>query len=126
MEDNKKFFRLHGRPGEDFDLWEAQTETALASQDVLNVFTTNVVGQATAEAPLNDALLLEVAKARALIMQGVDVKSFRMCLLETEKPFEMWEKLLERYAVSKITTHVELQMNLNHLRYSEQNYVLLC
>lgn len=80
MEDKKKLFKLHGRPGEDFELCAARTEAALASQDVLNVVTTNVVPQATAEEPLNDSLLLKVAKARALIMQGLDVKQFRMCL----------------------------------------------
>ena len=65
-------------------------------------------------------MLLKVAKARALIMQGLDVKPLRMCLSEKDNPFEIWKSLCEMYAVSNICTQVQLQMKLNRLRYKDQ------
>ena len=120
MEDSKKYFKFHGRPGEDFDLWAARTEAALAPQDLLDVVATNVVGTADDDNPLAAETVLKVSKARALIMQGLDSKPLRICLSDKDNPYDMWSKLRERYAVSNISTQIQLQMKLNRLRYSDQ------
>ena len=93
MEDNKTFFKFHGRPGEDYELWSARTEAALEAQCVLDVVVINVVGTATVEELLSDAEKLKVAKGRAIIMQGLDSKPLRMCLSDRKNPFAMWKRL---------------------------------
>ena len=118
MKDSKKFFKFHARPGEDFDLWAARTEAALEAQEVFELVGTDVVG--AAEGALSPRTARKVAKARALIMQGLDAKPLRMCLSEKDNPFQMWKRLRERYAVSNVATQVQLQMKLNRLRYRDQ------
>ena len=118
MEDSKKFFKFHARPGEDFDLWAARTEAALEAQEVFEVVGTDVVG--AAEGALSPQTERKVAKARALIIQGLDAKPLRMCFSEKDNPFQMWKRLRERYAVSNVATQVQLQMKLNRLRYRDQ------
>lgn len=87
-------------------------------QDLLDVVVLNVVG--TTEGAIPATTSLKLAKARALIMQGLDAKPLRMCIPEKDNPFEMWKRLHDRYAVSNVATRVQLQMKLNRLRYTDQ------
>lgn len=120
MEDNKKVFKFHARPGEDLEQWSAPTEAALEAHQVLHVLTVNVAGKVTADNPLGDEATLQVAKAREIIMQGLEAKPLRMCLNDRDNPFEMWHRLRQRHAVSNLMTKAQLQMKLNRLRYTDQ------
>lgn len=118
MEDHKRVYKFYRRPGEDFNLWSARTEAALEAQEVLIVVRDDVVADRTQE--LDEPTKLKVVKARAIIMQGLDAKPFRVCLADRANPHRMWNRLQERYAVSNIATQVQLQAKLGRLRYDGQ------
>ena len=118
MEDNKRVYKFYGRPGEDFNLWSARTEAALEAQEVLIVVRNDAFADRTQE--LDEDTKLKVAKARAIIMQGLDAKPLRVCLADRANPHRMWNRLQERYAVSNVATQVQLQAKLGRLRYDGQ------
>ena len=119
MEDSKRFFKFAGKPGEDFEVWATRTEAALQAREVYSVVESDVVGNA--EDDLDPDTLVTIAKARALIMQGLEEKPLRACMSEKQNPYRMWKCLRERYAVANVSTQVQLQMKLNRFRYSEQS-----
>ena len=118
MEDSKRFHKFYGRPGEDFELWAARTEAALQAQEVLDVVVQDYVGDDGQAS--DDETMLRVAKARAIIMQGLDAKPLRVCLAFKSNPYKMWDCLRKRYAVSNVATQVQLQTKLNRLMYEDQ------
>lgn len=120
MGDSKRFFKFYSRPGEDFDLWTARTEAALASQGILEVVTTDVISSATDAMPLSPEMASKASKAGAVIMQRLDAKPLRLWLAEKDNPHKMWQRLKDRYAVCNVATQVQLQMKLNRLRYLDQ------
>lgn len=63
---------------------------------------------------------LRIAKARAVIMQGLGETPMRMCLGVKNNPFSMWKRLQERYAASNVETKVQLQSQLSRTRYRGQ------
>ena len=119
MEDSRNFFNSAGKPQEDFELWATRTETALQAREIYVVVQSDVVGNA--EDALDPDTLVTIAKARALIMQGLEEKPLRACMSEKQNPYRMWKCLRERYAVANVSTQVQLQMKLKRLRYPEQS-----
>lgn len=61
---------MYGRPGENFELWSARTEALLKAQGFFDFYTVNDVGTILEDLPLTDAVKLNVAKSREVIMQG--------------------------------------------------------
>ena len=62
-----------------------------------------------------------VATARAVIIQGLGEKPLRMCMGEKGNPYRKSKRLNERYAVSNITTKVQLQTKFARISYSSQS-----
>lgn len=120
MEGNNNIFKFCGRPGEDFELWSARTEAVLKAQGVFDVVTVNVMGTISEDQPLTGAVKPNVAKSRAIIMQGLDSKPLKVCLSERRNLLAMWKRLRDRYAISNVSTQVQLQTKLNRLEYSTQ------
>lgn len=118
MEDSKRIHKFYGKSGEDFFLWAARTEAALEAKKVWSVVETDVIGDGTVQ--LDTSVVESVATARATIIQGLGDKPLRMCLTEKRNPWKMWTRLHERYAVSNVTTKVQLQTKLARLTYRSQ------
>ena len=97
MEDSKKVHRFFGKSGEDFHLWEARTEAALESKEVLYVLQSDVLDT---ETELTNEQKKHIATARAMLIQGIGDRPLRLCLSAKDNPQRMWVRLRERYAVS--------------------------
>lgn len=74
--------------------------------EVLHVVIANVIDNNTIE--LFPELKLSIAKARAVIIQGLGDKPLRLCYREKENRFKMWERLRNRYDMCNIVTRVQL------------------
>lgn len=75
MEDNKKVYKFYGKPGEDYHLWCARTDAALAGKDALDVVISDVLNQ-TGE--LSDEFRKKIATARAIVIQGLGDRPLRL------------------------------------------------
>lgn len=117
MEESRRVFKFEGEPDEDFHLWMARTEAALQDKEVWNVVEADVIGNADADVPLSDEIQKNVAKARAVIMQGLGDNPLRLCLNDRENPHAMWNLLKDRYAVVNVATKVQLHYQLARLSY---------
>lgn len=53
-------------------------------------------------------------------MQDLNSKPLRIYISEKAKPFLLWKRLRERYAVSIVATKVQLQIKLNRLGHTDQ------
>lgn len=118
MEDSKRIYKFYEKPGEDFFLWTTRTEAALETKKVLFVVTTDVIGNGTVA--LEESAAEAVATARAMVIQGLGDKPLRMCMAQKGNPFMMWRRLHDRYAISNVTTKVQLQTKLARMTYSNQ------
>lgn len=78
----------------------------------------NVVGIATE--PLADSIQEKVAEATEIIMRGLGDKPLRMCVGKSDNPFNMYQKLKERYAIANVATRVQLLSRPSKLRYESQ------
>ena len=115
MEESKKVFKFEGDPGEDYRIWEARTEAALEAKEVLPVVLTDVVGDGTLE--IDAAVKVQIAKARATIIQAIGIKPMRMIMSVRDNPFRMWKRLQERYSTVNVATKVQLQSQLSRKTY---------
>ena len=79
---------------------------------------TDVLGEGAAA--LNEEMTLAVSKARAVINQGLGDTPLRFALAAKENSHRMWNRLRERYAVSNVTTRVQLQSKLAKLSFHDQ------
>ena len=120
MEQSRRIFKFEGEPDEDFHLWMARTEAALQDKEVWNVVENDVVGTADASTPLSEEVKKNVAKSRAVIMQGLGDNPLRLCLQERENPHVMWNLLEERYVVVNVATKVQIHYQLARLSHSNQ------
>ena len=120
MEESRRIFKFEGEPQEDFNLWMARTEAALQDKDAWDVVENDVVGNATQTGEFSDEEKKTVAKASAVIMQGLGDNPLRLCLQERENPHAMWNLLKERYAVVNVATKVQLQYQMARLCYNNQ------
>ena len=121
MEESRRIFKFEGEPEEDFNLWMARTEAALQDKGAWDVVESDTVGNATVGNPLSDEVTKTVAKARAVIMQGLGDSPIRLCLQNKDNPHAMWKLLKERYAVVNVATKVQLQYQMARLGYSNQS-----
>lgn len=121
MEDSKKFFKFFGKEGEDFALWSARTEAALESKECFSVVQRDVFASLGEGEPLPEAMSLKVAKAKAIIIQGLGDKPLRACISDRANPHRMWARLCDRYAVASNAARVQLQSRLARMRYSSQS-----
>ncbi|PXF47015.1 hypothetical protein BWQ96_03205 [Gracilariopsis chorda] len=94
MEDSIRIVKFSGRAGKDFLLSKARIEALLQAEGLLRYVTIDLIGSsATDEKPLTAKELLDVAKARALMMRALGYKPLHLCLAEQRNPFMMWKKL---------------------------------
>lgn len=119
MEDCRKCYKFSGNAGEDFQLWETRTEAALAAKEALFVVLSDVIGEA-GDAGLSDEQPKIVGQAWAVLIQGLGDKPLRMCMQFKTNPFQMWQKLHERYVVTNVVTKVQLQTRLSKHVYRGQ------
>ena len=89
MEENKKVYKFDGKPGEDFQLWAARTETALRAKKVYNTVMNDVVG---ANDELAQEMQEKVDEACEIIVRGLGDKPLRMCISEKRNPHKMWNR----------------------------------
>ena len=120
MEQSRRIFKFEGEPDENFHLWMARTEAALQAKKAWNVVENDIVGTADASILLIEEVKKNVAKSRAVIMQGLGDNPLRLFLQERENPHIMWNILKERYAVVNVATKVQLHYQLDRLNYSNQ------
>ena len=118
MEDSKRIYKFYGKSGEDFFLWTTRTEAALESKKVWSVVATDVIGDGSVA--VDESTAESIATARAMIIQGLGDKPLRMCMAQKGNPCMMWRRLKERYALSNVTTKVQLQTKLARMTYSNQ------
>ena len=118
MEYDKRVYKFDGNPGEDFRVWQVRTEAALEAKEVLQAIRTDYekIGGL-----IKDETKLEMAKARAIIMQGLGLKPMRVVLPVKLNPFRMWQKLSERYDVQNVSAQVQLHSKLARMAYKNQN-----
>ena len=114
MEDSKRIYRFFRKPGEDYHLWCARTEAALAAKEVMQVVETDVL---TTDVPLTAEITKQVATARAVIIQGLGDRPLRLCLNFRNNPYKMWTRLRDRYAVSNTATRVQLHTKMSRMSY---------
>ena len=69
---------------------------------------------------IDDDSKKNIATACAIIIQGLEDKPLRLCLVDQSDPYKMWHRLRDRYAVSNSATRVQLQSKLTKLTYSGQ------
>ena len=115
MYDNRRIYKFFGKQREDFKVQDARTQARLEAMEFSDVVSVDVVSPA--DQPEDDTFL-KVAKAQAIIMQGIDAKPLQVCLAEKDNPFRMCARLQERYATSNISGQVQLQTRLKSLPYT--------
>ena len=118
MEDSKRIYKFYGKPREDFSLWCARPEAALAAKEVLLMVESDVFADGDA---IDESVMRQVATARAILIQGLGDRPLRLCLTAKDNPFKMWARLKDRYAVSNIATRVQLQTRLSRVNYKGQS-----
>ena len=95
----------------------AATSAALQDKDEWYVVESDMVTQG---GDLSGEKKKTVAKARAVVMQGLDDSPSCICLQEKRNPHAMWNQLNERYVVVNVATNVQLQYQIAGLSYNNQ------
>lgn len=80
-----------------FFLWIARTEAALDAKKIWSVLDTCIIGDGTVQ--LQKDVVMSVATARTILIQGSGDKPLRKCLTEQMNPWKMWIRLYELYAL---------------------------
>lgn len=70
---------------------------------------------------VEESVVESVPTARATIIQGFGDKPLRMRTAKNENPYRMWGRLNERYALSNVTSMVQLQTKRARTMYSNQS-----
>ena len=120
MEESRRVFKFEGEADEYFHLWMARTEAALQDKEAWSVVETDVFGTSSETNTLSENSKKTIAKARAVIMQGLGDNPLRLCLQERGNPDSMWKLLKDRYDVVNVATKVQLHYQLARLSYSNQ------
>ena len=106
MEDSCNNYKFRGKAGEDFFLWAARTEAALASKELLYLIERDVL---SGNNEPDEGTVKHISTARAVLIQGMGDRSMRLCLTVRENPFAMWSRLKDRYTVFNTATRLQLQ-----------------
>ena len=120
MEDTRRIHKFYGTVQEDFQLWQARTEAALQSKEVLHVVVCDAIGTEDPEA-LPAETQLAIAQARAIIIQGLGDRPLRVCISEKRNPYKMWARIKDRHAVVNVATRVQVQSRLSRMSYTSQD-----
>lgn len=113
--------------GEGFSLWKSRTQASLVSKELWDVVENNAIREKVsgnedteAEAPLGlpAKTKLKMSKAREVIIQVLGTKQLKFCLEVKDSPHRKWKRLEDCYAITNVTTKVQLQSRLKWMVYN--------